>query len=183
MLVLLRHTLTQDSSVTATECNTYTGEICQTALLARQSCIPGREDSTEVSVALTSSLQTVVERQFALLPMSDTPNSTCERELLSFLCVEAFAGLCDDNGTVHRTTRRECERVTSTVCAAEFLPQLKANGFALSCDTFPTSSSICTTTTSKLNYCTYNTLHDQVYNRFFHTSTIVPPIISCMVSI
>ena len=104
-----------------------------------------------MSVPLTPSLHTTVEQQFAQLLMSVTPSPVCETELLSFLCVEAFAGLCDGNGVVHRTTRQECERITTTVCAEEFqilLPILEANGFALSCDTFPNSSSICA---SKLN--------------------------------
>ena len=60
--------------------------------------------------------------------------------------MEAFVGFCDSTGTVHRTTRQECERLTNTVCAAEIqliLPLLEANGFKLSCDTFPDSSSIC----------------------------------------
>lgn len=140
----------QDSTLldsTETECNTYTGEVCQSVLLARQSCIPGRENSTAVSVSLSPSQHTTVEQQFAQLLMSVTPSPSCNTELQSFLCVEAFAGLCDGNGAVQRTTRQECERITTTVCAAEFqiiLPKLEADGFALSCDTFPNSSSICT---------------------------------------
>ena len=142
----------QDS--TEAECNTYIGEVCRSVLLARQSCIPGRENSSAVSVSLTTSLQTTVEQQFAQLLMSVTSNTQspiCKTEFLSFLCVEAFAGLCDGNGVVHRTTRQECERITATVCAAELqilLPILEASGFALFCDTFPNSSSICA---SKLN--------------------------------
>ena len=124
----------------------YTGEACQSVLAARQSCIPGRENSTEMSVSLTPSLQGLVEEQLVGLLTLITPSPDCESELQSFLCVEAFAGFCDSTGTVHRTTRQECERLTNTVCAAEIqliLPLLEANGFKLSCDTFPDSSSMC----------------------------------------
>ena len=114
-------------------------------LAARQSCIPGRENSTEVSVSLTPSLQRLVEEQLVGLLTLITPSPDCESELQSFLCVEAFVGFCDSTGTVHRTTRQECERLTNTVCAAEIqlILSLEANGFKVSCDTFPDSSSIC----------------------------------------
>ena len=132
----------------AAECSAevYTGEVCQSVLAARQSCILGRENSAEVFVTQTQPLQVLVEQELVglqVIPLSPD----CEGELLSFLCVEAFGGFCDGTGTVHRTTRQECERITTTVCAAEFeiiLPLLESRGFETSCDAFPESSGLCT---------------------------------------
>ena len=131
----------------------YTGEICQSVLAASQSCIPGRNDSTEVFIQSIASIpQELVEQQLIGLFQFVTPSPECGGELLSFLCVEAFSGFCDPTGTVYRTSRPDCERITTTVCAVEFLqllPLIEARGADLSCNTFPASSTICN--------CEYNT--------------------------
>ena len=118
------------------------GEVCQSILVDRQRCIPSRENTSEVYVLLTPSLQAIVEQQLLDLLQIITPSPECEGQLLAFLCVEAFSGFCDSTGIVHRTTRQECEVVTSEVCAAEF-PLLEGSGFDLSCDTFPEITNIC----------------------------------------
>ena len=138
---------TQDTSAADCSAELYIGEECQSVLAARQSCIPGRENSAEVFVLLPQSQQVILEQQLAALQQLVTVSPDCESELLSFLCVEVFGGFCDGASAVHRTTRQECERITTTVCATEFqqiLPLLKTGGFELSCDTFPESTSICT---------------------------------------
>jgi hypothetical protein len=124
----------------------YTGEFCRPVLAARQSCIAGRENSSEVLVLLEESLQTVVEQQLVLLLQIVPPSPECGDELLAFLCIEAFSGFCDPTGTVHRTSRRDCERITTTTCAAEFqqiLPILQSRGLGVSCDAFPEDTGIC----------------------------------------
>ena len=92
------------------------GEVCQSILVDRQRCIPSRENTSEVYVLLTPSLQAIVEQQLLDLLQIITPSPECEGQLLAFLCVEAFSGFCDSTGIVHRTTRQECEVVTSEVC-------------------------------------------------------------------
>ena len=116
--------------------------------------------------SIASIPQELVEQQLIELLQFVTPSPECEGELLSFLCVEAFSGFCNSNGTVHRTSRPDCERITTTVCAAEFLqllPLLEARGADLSCDTFPASSTICN--------CEYNTWHCTTYHIHLHTPT------------
>ena len=120
----------------------YSGELCRAVLTARQSCIPGRENSSEVLVLLTPSLQPVVEQQLQLVQ----PSPECGEELLAFLCLEALAGFCDSSGAVHRSSRQECERVTTRTCAREFLqilPKLQESGTDMSCESFPEESSVC----------------------------------------
>ena len=138
------------------------GEVCQSILVDRQRCIPSRENTSEVYVFLTPSLQAIVEQQLLDLLQFITPSPECEGQLLAFLCVEAFSGFCDSTGIVHRTTRQECEVVTSEVCAAEFeviFPLLEVSGFDLSCDTFPEITNICncklSTYTPHLLYTTH----------------------------
>ena len=130
----------QESAVAECIAEEYTGEVCQSVLAARQSCIPSRGNSTEVFVSLVQQQQ---ELQLLILLEFTTPSPECEAELLPFLCVEAFSGFCDSEGAVHRTTRQECERVTTRTCAAEFRQLLEARVFELSCDAFPDSSTIC----------------------------------------
>ena len=134
------------------------GEVCQSILVDRQRCIPNRENTSEVYVFLTPSLHAIVEQQLLDLLQFITPSPECEGQLLAFLCVEAFSGFCDSTGIVHRTTRQECEVVTSEVCAAEF-PLLEVSGFDLSCDTFPEITNICncklSTYTPHLLYTTH----------------------------
>ena len=124
----------------------YMGEVCQSTLIDRQRCIQGRENTSEVYVSITPSLQAIVEQQLLDLLEFITPSPECKGQLLAFLCVEAFSGFCDSTGIVHRTTRQECEIVTSEVCAAEFeviFPLLKVSGFYFSCDGLPEITNIC----------------------------------------
>ena len=124
----------------------YSGELCRPVLTARQSCIPGRENSSEVLVLLTPSLRPVVEQQLTILLQLVQPSPECGEELLAFLCLEALAGFCDSSGAVHRSSRQECERVTTRTCAREFLqilPILQESGTDMSCESFPEESSVC----------------------------------------
>ena len=124
----------------------YSGELCRTVLAASQSCIPGRENSSEVLVVLTEQQQALVEQQLDTLLQFVPTSAGYGDELLTFLCLEAFSGFCDTAGAVHRTSRQDCQRITTTTCAAEFqliLPILQTGGVDVSCDAFPEDSSIC----------------------------------------
>ena len=124
----------------------YTGKVCQSQLAARQSCIPGREANSEVLVSLTPSEQSLAEQQLGRLLARVSPSPRCRRELTAFLCVEMMGGFCNGAGVVHRPSRGECERLSTTVCATEFQivqSLFEASGSELTCDSFPDASSIC----------------------------------------
>jgi hypothetical protein len=127
----------------------YRGDICRTFLAARQSCIPGRENSAEILVVLTESQQAIFEQGLSALRPFLSTSPECGDELLEFFCLEA--GLCDPAGVIQRTSRQECERITTRTCATEFqqvLPILQGGGLDVACDTFPEESSACTTSKS-----------------------------------
>ena len=135
----------QDFSVECTA-EIYIGDVCQSILIDRQRCIPSRENASEVYIPISQSLQAIAEWKLIDILQSITPSPECEGQLLAFLCVEAFSGFCDSTGIVHKTTRQECELVTSEVCAAEFeiiSPLLEDSVFHLSCNTFTEINSIC----------------------------------------
>jgi hypothetical protein len=143
----------------------YRGDICRTFLAARQSCIPGRENSAEILVVLTESQQAIFEQGLSALRPFLSTSPECGDELLEFFCLEA--GLCDPAGVIQRTSRQECERITTRTCATEFqqvLPILQGGGLDVACDTFPEESSACTTRHGHGIYLCTVTPHNHVWS-------------------
>ena len=146
-------------------------------LAARQSCIPGRERSSDILVALPESQHAIAEQELAQLLLLPT-SPQCGDELLQFFCLEAFSGFCDPSGTVQRTSRQECERITTVTCAAEFqliLLTLQSRGISVSCDSFPQNSSACNTGEFLHPMLVLSLLHDMhepwhlfVYSKSLH---------------
>ena len=117
-------------------------------------------------IPISQSLQAIAEWQLIDILQSITPSPECEGQLLAFFCVEAFSGFCDSTGIVHKTTRQECELVTSEVCAAEFeiiFPLLEESVFHLSCNTFPEINSICNCKLSVHNACDIHNIHMKIW--------------------
>ena len=102
----------------------YTGSICREVLQTQQGCLPDRNATGDIIIAVdpASSQQDKEERAKLFLgglPFLD-PSPECMEAVVPFLCFYIFP-LCDSSGRPYQPSSAECSAVTDGICAREFV--------------------------------------------------------------
>ena len=99
----------------------YTQVACQDYLLTLQGCLPNRQSSGDVYVAVTN--QTEIEGQVNQLLYNFStfirPSPGCRAAVEPFLCLYLF-GLCDSSGVAYEPSFEECVFISTDICASEW---------------------------------------------------------------
>ena len=109
----------------ASECSAevYTGDVCRSALLTRQNCIPGLcNNSTEVFIPSGNNQAELEQQVIAFLPLFDLliPSPACIEAFVPFLCFFTFRLCNNSTGELFLPSFGECEGLTTETCAREF---------------------------------------------------------------
>ena len=101
----------------------YTGSVCREVLQTQQGCLPDRNATGNIIIAMDPSLsQQDKEEQarqlIAGLPLLD-PSPECLEVVVPFLCFYIFP-LCDSSGRPYQPSAAECNTLTGGICAQEF---------------------------------------------------------------
>ena len=98
------------------------GDVCQSALLARQSCLPDFCNGTEVFIPSGTNQMELEQQVIDFLSLFNllNPSQECTEAFVPFLCFFTFR-LCDNSsGDLRLPSSGECEMLTTETCASEF---------------------------------------------------------------
>ena len=101
----------------------YIGQVCKVAFQSREDCLQNGFNNGQIYIPASSIRQEVLELQaqhfierFQFL----NPVPECMEQVIPFICLYTFGGLCSDSSKLYRLSSEECFAITDNVCAREF---------------------------------------------------------------